>query len=77
MGVPDREGGSDCWSLDHLFLDQDRIPPFVECKRSSEPVITRLSPAQGRTWPPMAADESDEEECLKDFALYVVNSDCE
>ncbi len=24
------------WSLDHLFVDQDSIPTFVECKRSSD-----------------------------------------
>ncbi len=36
MGVPDEENASDRWSLDHLFLDQDGIPTFVECKRSSD-----------------------------------------
>src|SRR3954452_3164618 len=30
MGVADREGGTDRWSLDHLFVDQDGIPTFVE-----------------------------------------------
>jgi hypothetical protein len=24
------------WSLDHLFLDQDGVPTFVECKRASD-----------------------------------------
>lgn len=32
MGVPDSEGGSDRWSLDHLFIDQDATPTFVEVK---------------------------------------------
>jgi hypothetical protein len=36
VGVPKEEGGSDTWSLDHLFLDQDGIPTFVEVKRSSD-----------------------------------------
>jgi len=36
MGVPGEAGGGDQWSLDHLFLDQDAIPTFVECKRSSD-----------------------------------------
>lgn len=36
MGVPKEEGGSDTWSLDHLFLDQDGIPTLVEVKRSSD-----------------------------------------
>jgi hypothetical protein len=29
-------GGGNLWSLDHLFLDQDGIPTFVECKRSQD-----------------------------------------
>src|SRR6516164_9639703 len=40
MGVPDEEG-SDRWSLDHLFLDQDAIPTLVEVKRSSDTRIRR------------------------------------
>ncbi len=36
MGVPKEEGGSDTWSLDHLFLDQDGILTLVEVKRSSD-----------------------------------------
>lgn len=46
MGVPDREGGYDRWSLDHLFLDQDGIPTFVECKRSSDTRARREVVAQ-------------------------------
>jgi hypothetical protein len=34
MAVPDAANGSGRWSLDHLFLDQDGIPTFVECKRA-------------------------------------------
>jgi hypothetical protein len=36
MGVPGGIDEGDRWSLDHLFLDQDSIPTFVECKRSSD-----------------------------------------
>jgi hypothetical protein len=36
MGVPGQEKGSNIWSLDHLFLDQEGIPTFVECKRSTD-----------------------------------------
>jgi len=36
LGVPGEEGGSSAWSLDHLFLDQDGVPTFVECKRASD-----------------------------------------
>src|SRR3954453_23332294 len=36
IGVSDRADGRDRWSLDHLFVDQDAIPTFVERKRSSD-----------------------------------------
>src|SRR5579885_2424827 len=39
--VPDRENGSARWSVDHLFLDQDGIPTFVEVKRSIDTRIRR------------------------------------
>src|SRR3954453_16443876 len=41
MGGADREGGTDRWSLDHLFVDQDGIPTFVEVKRSSDTRLRR------------------------------------
>src|SRR5687768_8291469 len=40
-GVPGEAGGSDRWSLDHLFLDQAAIPTLVEVKRSSDTRIRR------------------------------------
>ena len=36
LGIPGEMGGGNLWSLDHLFLDQDGIPTFVECKRSQD-----------------------------------------
>jgi hypothetical protein len=36
VGIPAEKVGGDIWSIDHLFLDQDGIPTFVECKRSSD-----------------------------------------
>jgi hypothetical protein len=36
LGVPGTADGGGIWSLDHLFLDQDGIPTFVECKRASD-----------------------------------------
>src|SRR4051794_32509878 len=41
MGVADHEGGTDRWSLDHLFVDQDGVPTFVEVKRSSDTRLRR------------------------------------
>lgn len=41
MPIPDSDGGTNRWSLDHLFLDQDGIPTLVEVKRSSDTRIRR------------------------------------
>jgi hypothetical protein len=41
MGVPCDQEGTDRWSLDHLFLDQDAIPTLIEVKRSSDTRIRR------------------------------------
>ncbi|MFF3672230.1 hypothetical protein [Microtetraspora malaysiensis] len=41
FGIPDRDGGSGRWSLDHLFVDQDGVPTLVEVKRSSDSRIRR------------------------------------
>ncbi|MCD6461423.1 MAG: hypothetical protein J7L61_01620, partial [Thermoplasmata archaeon] len=41
IGVPDSEEGKSRWSLDHLFLDQDGIPTFVEVKRSEDTRLRR------------------------------------
>lgn len=36
VGVPGSDEETGRWSLDHLFLDQEGTPTFVECKRSSD-----------------------------------------
>ena len=41
LGIPGEEDGANRWSIDHLFLDQDAIPTFVEVKRSSDTRIRR------------------------------------
>ena len=46
IGVPGGIAEADRWSLDHLFLDQDGIPTFVECKRSSNTQARREVVAQ-------------------------------
>ena len=45
-GVPNEEGGSEWWSLDHLLIDQDGMPTFVEVKRSSDTRVRREVVAQ-------------------------------
>lgn len=41
MGIPGDESGNNCWSVDHLFLDQDAIPTLIEVKRSTDTRIRR------------------------------------
>ena len=46
LGIPGELNSSSIWSLDHLFLDQDGIPTFVECKRAADTRIRREVVAQ-------------------------------
>lgn len=39
--IPAEDGGSDRWSVDHLFVDQDGIPTLVEVKRQSDTRLRR------------------------------------
>ncbi len=41
FSIPDSESSSGRWSLDHLLLDQDGIPTFIETKRGSDTRIRR------------------------------------
>ena len=41
QGISDVIGGSNRWSLDHLFIDQDAIPTLVEAKRATNSEIRR------------------------------------
>ena len=60
VGIADAEGASDRWSIDHIFIDQDATPTFVEVKRSSDARIRREVVGQlieyvanaARFWPP-------------------------
>lgn len=45
-GVPDHEGGGGWWAVDHLAVDQDAIPTFVEVKRASDTRARREVVAQ-------------------------------
>lgn len=40
-GIPDTDGAGDRWAVDHLLLDQNARPTFVEIKRSSDTRIRR------------------------------------
>jgi hypothetical protein len=41
VGLASEQDGSDRWSVDHLFLDQDAVPTLVEVKRSTDTRIRR------------------------------------
>jgi hypothetical protein len=45
-GVPDHEGGGGWWSIDHLAVDQDGVPTFIEVKRASDTRARREVVAQ-------------------------------
>ena len=72
-GVPDQEEGSDRWSLDHLFLDQDGVPTLVEVKRSTDTRIRREVAGQMLDyaanavvyWPAEEIEAKFEETCRK------------
>jgi len=40
-GIPDKEGGAERWSVDHVFIDQNAVPTLVEVKRSTDSRIRR------------------------------------
>src|SRR5688572_918930 len=46
VGIPGEAAGDDRWSLDHLFIDQDAVPTFVEVKRSDDTRARREVVAQ-------------------------------
>lgn len=41
LWIAGEQDGSDRWSLDHLFLDQEGVPTLVEVKRSSDTRLRR------------------------------------
>ncbi len=45
-GGPNEEGGAAWWAIDHLLVDQDGVPTFVEVKRASDTRIRREVVAQ-------------------------------
>jgi hypothetical protein len=45
-GVPNHEGGATWWSIDHLVVDQDAVPTFVEVKWASDSRTRREVVAQ-------------------------------
>lgn len=71
FGVPKEEGGAGWWSLDHLFVDQDGVPTFVEVKQSSNTEIRRQIVGQmldyaangTRYWPIDLIRSAFEEQC--------------
>ncbi|WP_077212364.1 hypothetical protein [Bacillus dakarensis] len=46
IGIPSEANGGNQWFLDHLFIDQDAVPTFVEVKRSTDTRVRREVVAQ-------------------------------
>lgn len=74
LGLPTRAGGSDNFSVDHLFVDHQAIPTVVEVKRSTDTRIRREVVGQMldyaangvRYWPAERLRGLYAEQCLKD-----------
>jgi len=49
MSVPDPSSGQDRWAIDFVFLDQDAIPTFVECKRFADTRSRREVKCRGQS----------------------------
>lgn len=72
-GVPELDGGSDRWFLDHLFLDAKGVPTLVEVKRSTDSRIRREVVGQMLDyaanilahWPPERMRNEFEARCAK------------
>jgi hypothetical protein len=85
MPVPGKEGGSGKWSLDHLFLDQDAVPTFVEVKRSTNRELRREVVAQMLDyaanavayWPPGSIRERFLARCLDADQVFAEFTDTE
>jgi len=87
-GIPDDEQVSDRWSVDHLLLDQDAIPTFVETKRSNDSRIRREIVGQmldyaansSKYWPvdrirTLAVKQYESEDQLNDLIIALVDQD--
>jgi hypothetical protein len=80
MGVPAEQGGGSQWYLDHLFIDQDAIPTFVEVKRSTDTRLRREVVAQMldyaahavQNWPIELIRETYEKNVREDNSLLCI-----
>ena len=70
-GISDIIGGSNRWSLDHLFIDQNAVPTLVETKLQGNPEIRREIVGQmmdyaahaSKTWNTRDSRRTFEERC--------------
>lgn len=70
LGIPIEDGGSDNFSLDHLLLDQDGVPTFVEVKRAQDTRLRREVVAQMLDYAANAATYSSVESMQAQMAKY-------
>lgn len=88
-GIPGHEGGGGWWAVDHLVVDQDAIPTFIEVKRSADIRARRevvaqmldyaangsmfLSPGQLREW----FERDNPESASEDLANLIGETDAD
>lgn len=70
LGIPIQDGGSDHFSLDHLLLDQDGVPTFVEVKRAQDTRLRREVVAQMLDYAASAATYSSVEAMQAQMAKH-------
>jgi hypothetical protein len=74
-GIPSEQNGSNVWSIDHLFLDQDGIPTLVEVKRSTDTRIRREVVGQMLDYAANAVAYWSIEEIQNKFEKYCSDKD--
>lgn len=70
LGIPAEDGGGDSFSLDHLLLDQDGVPTFVEVKRATDTRLRREAIAQMLDYAANATSYSSVEAMRGQMARY-------
>ena len=73
IGIPTEMDGGDRFSLDHLFIDQDAIPTFVEVKRSVDTRARREVVAQMLDYAANATQYWSIEQLQKGYDISVKN----
>ena len=71
-GIADAPDSGNRWSVDHLMVDQDAVPTFVEVKRSSNSEIRRSVVGQMLDYAAHATETMGVAEIRRDFEANTV-----